>query len=77
MPAYDTTENFKIPDWIADSVFTRNTVTLEPSCVDYVHSIKHKLGHYKNEPEEFLKGIFLIFQSFIAYSLCILHDRID
>lgn len=56
MPAYDTVPEFKIPEWIAETVFTRNEVTILPECVKYIHANKHRLKQYKNEPEEYIKG---------------------
>lgn len=60
VPAYDTVPagESRIPEWIQDTVYTRNTVNIAPHCEEYVKSIKGKLVQYKNEPEEYIKGTF-------------------
>ncbi|RYH15994.1 hypothetical protein EON65_30850 [archaeon] len=57
MPAYDTVPAFRIPKWIEDTVFTRNDVHITAEAVNQVSKIKHRLRQYKNEPEEFIKGM--------------------
>ncbi len=58
MPAYDTVPESegRIPEWIQETVHTRNTVTVLPECLEYVRSIKGRLLQYKDAPEEFMKG---------------------
>jgi tRNA-Thr(GGU) m(6)t(6)A37 methyltransferase TsaA len=58
VPAYDTVPEAegRIPEWIQETVHTRNTVTVLPACLDYVRSIKGRLVQYKDAPEEFMKG---------------------
>lgn len=56
--AYDTVPDYKVPDWIADTVHIRNTVTpFTQATIDYVHTHKRRLVQYKDEPEEFLNGL--------------------
>eukprot|EP00597_Dinobryon_sp_UTEXLB2267_P009133 CAMPEP_0170094692 /NCGR_PEP_ID=MMETSP0019_2-20121128/27436_1 /TAXON_ID=98059 /ORGANISM="Dinobryon sp., Strain UTEXLB2267" /LENGTH=196 /DNA_ID=CAMNT_0010316129 /DNA_START=383 /DNA_END=969 /DNA_ORIENTATION=+ len=57
VPAYDTVPSFQVADWIADTINTRNTVTVNPACLETVRSIQHKLLQYKNEPEEYMKAL--------------------
>ncbi len=56
VPAYDTVDNYRIPDWLADTVYTRNTVTIQKRCVDQVSAIQGKLSQFKNAPQEFIQG---------------------
>lgn len=66
VPAYDTVSNdlaiqdgmrkVQIADWIDDTVYTRNEVTIAEECIEEVKNIQSKLHHYKNSPEEFIKG---------------------
>ena len=56
VPAYDTVPQYRIPDWIAETVHTRNVVTVNQTCVDYVRTIQEKLLQYRNEPDEYMKG---------------------
>ena len=58
MPAYDTVPEAeqRIPEWIADTVHTRNTVTVLPECLQQVQAIQSRLVQYRNQPEEFMRG---------------------
>eukprot|EP01035_Chromulina_nebulosa_P031324 gene31324-41746_t len=56
VPAYDTVPQYRIPEWIAETVYTRNVVTVNQNCVDYVRTIQGKLLQYRNEPDEYMKG---------------------
>lgn len=57
--AYDTvpTETYRFPFWIAETIDTRNVVSLAPGVSDTVRYLARSLKQYKNAPDEFLKGI--------------------
>ncbi len=57
MPAYDTVPEYRIPDWLADTVYTRNTVTVQKSVLDKVKSIQGRLYQFKNAPEAFVQAL--------------------
>lgn len=57
MPIYDSVQPYRVPEWLTDYVYSRNEVTIHPDVLDQVKAIKGNLHHYRNEPEEFLKGI--------------------
>eukprot|EP00600_Ochromonadales_sp_CCMP1393_P012469 CAMPEP_0175000156 /NCGR_PEP_ID=MMETSP0005-20121125/2440_1 /TAXON_ID=420556 /ORGANISM="Ochromonas sp., Strain CCMP1393" /LENGTH=164 /DNA_ID=CAMNT_0016254937 /DNA_START=98 /DNA_END=592 /DNA_ORIENTATION=+ len=57
VPAYDTVAECRIADWIADTVYTRNNVSIQPHCIEYVHKIQHRLVQYKNDADAFIRGI--------------------
>ena len=61
VPAYDTVADgtSRIPAWIQETVYTRNTVNVRAQCVDYVRAVQSKLVQYKNAPEEFITGELL------------------
>ena len=74
--AYDTVppEDFRIPEWIQETVYTRNTVNIRPHCAEYVRKIQNRLVQYKNEPEAYLQGessvlILLSISSCVKYSV--------
>ncbi len=62
MPAYDTVpaEESRIPEWIQETVYTRNTVEIRPHCEEYVRKIQNRLVQYKNAPEAFILGMCVI-----------------
>jgi len=76
VPAYDTVPTFQVADWIADTINTRNAVTVHPACLDAIRSIQHKLIQYKNEPEEYMKGELRKFQIFYNFK-SIVYDTIE
>lgn len=57
VPAYDTVDNYRIPDWLADTVYTRNTVTVRPSVLEQVRGLQGQLVQFKNAPEEFVQAL--------------------
>lgn len=57
VPAYDTVPDYRIPDWITETIDTRNTVIMSPLAVDKVGSMKKKLKQYKNDPDLFIKAL--------------------
>ena len=68
VPAYDTVNynssfggegvrKVQIAEWIEDTVYTRNEVTIDDVCVEQVMKIQSKLRHYKNNADMFIKGI--------------------
>lgn len=55
---YDTVASgdVSVPDWIAETVETRNTVSLRLGVTDKVEKLSKKCKLYKNDPEAFLRG---------------------
>lgn len=74
MPAYDTVpaEESRIPEWIQDTVYTRNTVNIAPHCVDYIRSVQGRLVQYKNAPEAYIQGT--LYQSTKDIVMMIAHN---
>jgi tRNA-Thr(GGU) m(6)t(6)A37 methyltransferase TsaA len=56
VPSYDTVPEYRIPNWIKETVFTRNDVVVNPECVDAVKSIQKKLYQYKDDADEYILG---------------------
>eukprot|EP00606_Chrysophyceae_sp_TOSAG23-5_P001063 GSChrysophyteH2.ASY1.ANO1.916.1 assembled CDS len=57
VPVYDTTPDSKIPQWIVDTVHTRNTVTVASDVPEKVGRLAKKLKQYKNDPGAFLSAL--------------------
>ena len=57
VPSYDTVDDFRIPDWIQETIGTRNTVVVSDKARNDVFRIQKKLKQYKNEHELFLKAL--------------------
>jgi hypothetical protein len=75
VPAYDTVPESegRIPEWIQETVYTRNTVTVLPACLESVRAIQGRLVQYKNAPEEFMKGEWGMASSLHAF-ICLNDD---
>ena len=75
MAAYDTVppEDFRIPEWIKETVHTRNTVNIRPHCEEYVRKIQNKLVQYKNDPEAYLLGKFWCLLFILCMILVVLY----
>jgi len=57
VPAYDTVSSFKVPQWIAETIDTRNKVLVAPNVEESVLAIASKLKHYKNDAKLFMAGL--------------------
>jgi hypothetical protein len=55
--AYDTVSSFKVPQWIAETIDTRNKVLVAPNVEASVLAIASKLKHYKNDAKLFMAGL--------------------
>jgi tRNA (adenine37-N6)-methyltransferase len=58
VPNYDTVEPCKIPQWILETIDTRNTVLFALGAIESARSksVSSKLKQYKNEPDLYLQG---------------------
>jgi hypothetical protein len=56
--AYDTVpeSEYRIPEWIQDTVHTRNVVGVLPECMEQVRKIQGGLLQYRNAPDLFMQG---------------------
>ena len=80
MPAYDTVpaEDSRIPEWIQETVYTRNTVNIAPHCEEYIRKVQAKLVQYKNAPAEYIQGTvltagcaLLYYILYVDYCVCV------
>ena len=57
--AYDTVpaQMYRVPDWIARTIETRNVVTAVPSVQEAVQRIAGSLKQYKHDPDAFMRGL--------------------
>jgi tRNA (adenine37-N6)-methyltransferase len=58
VPNYDTVEPCKIPQWILETIDTRNTVIFAPEALESARSkqLSSKLKQYRNQPDLYLQG---------------------
>ena len=57
VPAYDTVPNYRVPNWISETIDTRNTVIIKADAIEQANKIQNKFKHYKNEVILFLNGL--------------------
>lgn len=57
VPAYDTVADYRIPDWLADTVHTRNEVTVRPGVLDRVRALQGQLVQFRDAPEAFVAAL--------------------
>jgi hypothetical protein len=57
VPMYDSFADARIPKWIDDTIFTRNTVEIDPSVWGQVKALEHKLKQYHNDSRLFMKAL--------------------
>jgi len=57
VPAYDTVSPSKVPTWIAETIDTRNEVTISEKAKQSVHKIQKNLIQFKNDPDAFLVAL--------------------
>lgn len=57
VPMYDTMDNPMVPQWIEETIDTRNVVTVYADVPAKVKAICHKFKQYKNEHELFMQAV--------------------
>lgn len=57
VPAYDSVTPFKVPTWIAETIDTRNQVTISEEAKQSVYKIQKSLKQYKNDPQAFIAAL--------------------
>lgn len=57
VPAYDTVPSYKIPSWIENTVYSRNTVTFLPQAIDKIRKIQGRLKQFHNEADAYLLAL--------------------
>ena len=55
--AYDSMQDARVPKWIDETIFTRNTVEVNPVVKEQVEALKGQLKQYHNQPSLFLKAL--------------------
>ena len=55
--AYDSMPDARVPKWIDETIFTRNTVEVNAVVREQVHSLQSYLKQYFNEPGLFLRAV--------------------
>jgi hypothetical protein len=58
--SYDSIANDRVPDWIVETIDTRNEVTVAPDIVEESSDSVDKFSKlYKNDHDQFWKGYFM------------------
>eukprot|EP01035_Chromulina_nebulosa_P018355 gene18355-24048_t len=57
VPSYDSSNDYKIPQWIEETIDTRNAVTFLPSIINDVTKLQKKLKQFKNNIDGYMNAL--------------------